>query len=353
MLFTPKNKGFFVEQNEHSWLLARTSRTNPPLVIEELREVPLADTTGLAAAIDALQPKKSPSGYLHSTVGLYLPKRIIRRATLEPKRYKEPEYFSEACAQQLRIEADKYLLAILNATDGLPLDTSKSLNKEVLFCGMPSEEIVAQQDALLERGIYPERLEIGTVALLGGVLDYLSTTQVRSTTLVLELGAEGTHSYILGSDGVEASRPIPQGLASMIPVVQKELGLKDEESAKKLFYSNTFDFTGMGPLLIKRLLKELQSSIGFYEVQTGQSIGQVLTTLLPANLAWLESSIAAALGVGPLKIDARPWLQARHITLGDALANATIDQHWFGLLSLIASYNPAAAENADTAEKKA
>ena len=29
----------------------------------------------------------------------------------------------------------------------------------------------------------------------------------------------------------------------------------------------------------KKLLKELQSSIGFYEVQTGQSVGQVLTTV--------------------------------------------------------------------------
>ena len=37
------------------------------------------------------------------------------------------------------------------------------------------------------------------------------------------------------------------------------LGLKDEESARKLFYSNTFDFTGMGSVLTKKLIKELQS----------------------------------------------------------------------------------------------
>ena len=67
----------------------------------------------------------------------------------------------------------------------------------------------------------------------------------------------------------------------MFPVIQAELGLKDEDSARKLFYSNTFDFTEMGPSLLRKLLKELQASTGFYEVQTGQTIGQLYLALLP------------------------------------------------------------------------
>src|SRR5213083_683655 len=105
----------------------------------------------------------------------------------------------------------------------------------------------------------------------------------------------------------------------MVPIVQKELGLKDEESARKLFYSNTFDFTGMGPLLIKKLLKELQSSIGFYEVQTGQSVGQVLITQLPPKLSWLEGAVTSNLGIASLKLDPVPWLQSRQITIPEPL----------------------------------
>jgi Tfp pilus assembly PilM family ATPase len=133
--------------------------------------------------------------------------------------------------------------------------------------------------------------------------------------------------------------------------VQKELGLKDEESARKLFYSNTFDFTGMGPLLIKRLLKELQSSIGFYEVQTGQSVGQVLCTQLSPKLAWLDAAIAGALGISSLKLDPAPWLQSRHITLPEALAKNAQDIRWFGLLSLMAHYHSAPAHAAVPEEK--
>ena len=158
-----------------------------------------------------------------------------------------------------------------------------------------------------------------------------------------EIGEEATHSFIVTAGGVEASRPIPQGLDAMVPIVQKELGLKDEESARKLFYSNTFDFTGMGPLLIKKLLKDLQSSIGFYEVQTGQSVGQVLTMQLSPKLQWLDHVIAVALGISSLKLDPMSWLQAGQITVPDTLAKIAQDIRWLGVLALMPQQIPAHA----------
>ena len=133
----------------------------------------------------------------------------------------------------------------------------------------------------------------------------------------------------------------------MIPVVQKELGLKDEESAKKLFYSNTFDFTSMGGALVKKLLKELQSSIGFYEVQTGQSIGSVFCSQLPASLGWLGATMAGALGVPTMKMDMLPWLESLNITLANGVTLSQPEERWAGLFSLIASY-----QNAVPDEKK-
>lgn len=350
MFLSKKTKGFFVERNDHAVLLARTSSPVAPFTVEELKECPPNDAAALEEAIAQLQPKKAPSGYLHATVGIYPGKRLMRRHSLELKRIKEPGYLAEVCSQQFRIEQDKYTIAILNAADGSDFDFNKAVQKDVLFCGLPSEDVNATQTGLLESGIYPERLELGSAALLGGVVDYLAHAKSKAPTLVLEIGADSTHSFIVTSGGVEASRPIPQGLDAMVPIVQKELGLKDEESARKLFYSNTFDFTGMGPLLIKKLLKELQSSIGFYEVQTGQSVGQVLTTQLSPKLVWLESAIATALGVSSLKLDPTAWLQSRQITLPESLAKTAQEVRWFGLLALMAQYNVAHAVPAE--EKK-
>ena len=349
MIFAAKPKGYFVEHNDHAVLLARTSALKAPLVVEELAEAPLGDAAGLEAAMRRVQPKRAPSGYLNAVCGVNPARRVVRRATLDLKRLKEAAYFAEVLSSQFRVESEKYTIYALNAPDGSDLDVNKAVQKEALFCGLPTDDIVLAQDGLLVDGIFPDRLELTSVATLGAVVDYLAFKKSKTPTLVLEVGNDATHSFIVSSTGVETSRPIPQGLNSMVPVVQEELGLKDEESAKKLFFSNTFDFTGMGAKLIRRLLKELQSSIGFYEVQTGQSVGQVLCTGIPPKLAWLDATIANALGIGGLKLELAPWLQSRQITVAPA-ASSALDTRWLGILALMVQYS-----NSDAAptEKKA
>jgi len=347
MLFSSKTKGFFVDCNEHGTFVARTSGSIAPFVVEELREVPPGEATLLADTLKQLQPKRTQTGYVHATVGMHSERRLVRRATLEVKRVKESGYLDEVLSTQFRVEPEKYIAAILNANDGAEYDTGKATQKDVVFCGVPQEDVVTFQDGVLAKGIYPERVEMGSVAVLGALVDYLGYTQSKIPTLVLELGFDATHSFIISANGIDSSRPIPIGLSSMIPVVQKELGLKDEESAKKLFFSNTFDFTGMGPLLIQRLLKELQSSIGFYEVQTGLTIGQVVCTQLPLKLMWIADVIATQLAVKPLRLDVVPWLHARNITLADSPNSLASDPRWLGVFSLMVQYHALAPEKKD------
>jgi hypothetical protein len=339
MFFTKRSSSFFLDANEHAVMLARTSAATSPFTIEEVRECPPNDPVALAEMVKLMQPKKSATGYLHAAVSVYPAKRIVRRQALEPKRLKEPEYLNELMAQQLRIEPAKFVMAIINATDGSDYDLAKGIQKDALFCGLPTDDLVALQDMLVAGGVYPERVELGSVAVLGALADYLAGTKAKTPTLMLEVGMESTQSYIVTPAGVEASRPIALGLDSMVPVVQKELGLKDEEAARRLFYSKTFDFTGMGALLVKRLMKELQSSIGFYEVQTGQSVGQVVCTQLMPKLGWLESAIATGLGISSLRIEPAGWLMNRQITLADSVAKTVQETRWFGLLSLMTRYN--------------
>lgn len=352
MLFAAKSKAYFVQQDEYVTLLARTSAPRAPMVIEELCECPLADSVGLSDSLRKLQPKRSPGGYVNAICGVSPASRLLRHTALDPKRVKESGYLSEVLASQFRVDPDKYLVYVLNAPDGADFDVTKPTHKDALFCGIASDEIVATQDKLLAQGIYPDRLELTSVATLGSVVDYLAFKKSKVPTLVLEIGNDVTQSFIVSSEGLEASRPVAHGLKSMVPVVQKELGLKDEESAKKLFFSGTFDFTGMGPVLVKKLLKELQSSIGFYEVQTGQSVGQLLCLSLPPKLAWLGGAIATALGIAPLQLELLPWLQSRQITVPENVLSAAspLDVRWFGLLSLMVSHDVA---DAVLPEKKA
>lgn len=339
MFFAKKSKGFCIEFGDHTVRAARFSQATAPMVVEELREFAADDKDSLLGWIK-MTDGKGPTGLIHTTCGVYPTKRVVRRHTLDLKRVKEPAYFTEIYNQQFRVEADKYVFRVLNSEDGSEYDVAKGgNNKEMLFCGLPSEEIDNTQDKLLEMGIYPEHFELGSVATLGGLCQYQKFKETKAPVLLLEFGAENTQSYILSSDGVEISRPLGSGVASMIPIVQKELGLKDEESAKKLFYSNTFDFTSMGPTLTKKLLKELQSAIGFYEVQTGQSVSAVLCTQLPSTLNWLATAMAGALGVPLYKMELKPWLESLQINVPDSVTPNAPDENWIGLFSLMASYN--------------
>ena len=342
--FSKKTKGFFVELNGQAALMARTSSPNAPMVIEEMKEIPASDEPAVQAAVKEILGKKSGSGYMHAQCGVYPPRRLVRRITLDLKRVKEPGYFIELCVQQLRMEAEKCTIAVLHSSDGSDYEVAKvTTQKEVVFVGGPNDELLAQQERLLALGVFPERLELGTFAVLGCLVDYQSFAQLRAPTLVLEIDADNTQSFIVSAGGLDVSRAIPQGLDAMVPVVQKELNLKDEESARKLFFSNTFDFTNMGGLLIKKLVKELQSLIGFYEVQTGQSIGQVLCTHLPPKLAWLGNAVAKELGVSVLQPDLVNWLKSRGITFTAPAAPSNLDPRWLGPFSLMVFYDAVAA----------
>ncbi len=338
MFLSAKTKTFFVASHNHGVVLARTSKAVAPFVIEEIVECAPGDEPALAEAVAAMQTGKRSSGYVHATCGADTPRRVVRKVTFEAKRLKEPTYLNEVAAQQLRIDPDLYSLAVLNPAQGTDYDMVKA-SKDALICGLPTADVNAFQDSLLAAGIYPDRVELSSVSSIGALIDYLNFAKIKTPVLILEIEAETTNSFIVTASGVEASRPIQQGLDAMIPVVQKELGLKDEESAKKLFLSNTFDFTGMGSVLIKKLIKELQSSIGFYEVQTGQSIAQVACTVLPSKLSWLETAIAADLGVSALKADIPAWLLSRQITLADTVPGNAQDIRRLSLFGLMIQYN--------------
>lgn len=335
MFFKKKSKGYFIETNALSVMVARTSGAGATLSVEEVAECPAHDLKAIAEMFEQIQGGKSADRFLHAVVGVYPPKRVVRYYALDLKRLKEPEYLNEVMVQQLRIEPAKFMVMLLNARDGSDYDLVKATQKGVLFCGLPTEDLTKQQEQLIATGVYPERLELGSVATLGALTDYLNQAKLKAPTLVLELGLDATSSFIVNAEGVDASRPIPLGLDSMVAGVQKELGLKDEETARKLFYSSEFDFKETAPVLLKRLMKELQSLIGFYEVQTGQTVGRVLITQLPSNLRWIESALAMGLGIEVLKWDAVEWLERHEITIGEGVAQAILEPRWLGLLSLM------------------
>lgn len=89
----------------------------------------------------------------------------------------------------------------------------------------------------------------------------------------------------------------------MCQAIKEENNLKDEDAARKLLYSETFDLSDMGPTLIRPILRELSSISGYYEVTKGQSIGYLYVPTLPPSQNWIVELLAQSMGVDILRID--------------------------------------------------
>ena len=290
-----KSKGVFLCVTEQSVYGARTSSPEAPFEIEEMFSISRDDKEQIAEKVGSLVETKS-NNYVISEVAVSPASRFVRVFDLDTSaRKKNPEYYADNLKSQFRIDPASHAVAIIEADSGAEADLEKGAITKLMYCGAQNEELLAEQHELLELNIYPQSLCISTVANVGSLANYTVREKVEGAILALEMSSESSQAFIIREGRVDVTRPIPYGINSMIPVVRHELGLKDEESAKKLFFSNTFDFTEVGPKLLRKLIRELQASTGFYEVQTGQTIGHLFLPQMPTAFSWVGNVLAELL----------------------------------------------------------
>lgn len=341
-MLKPKTKGLFVDISEYSILAARTSGYKLPMVIEEIAEFPIKANQDPGEIVDFFHGLVDYRGasYYVSRCGVYPEGRFVRFFEAESaNKVKDAEFLAKTLKTEFNIDSDTNNVAILDARDGSDFDIEKGGTRRLVFCGAPADSFRVQQDRLLEYGIYPERLELSTISTLGGVSDYARFHNITSPILCFELTAQSANIFIVNRGQVDVARPVPFGLDSIYPLLQRELGLKDEDSARKLFSSSTFDFAEMGPKLLRRMTKELQATTGFYEVQTGLTISHVFLSVLPKNLNWVSKTVADSLALEILQPSLEGWLESLKIKLGDGVEVMNLGARWMGLFSLMGEFH--------------
>jgi hypothetical protein len=312
------------------------------MVIEELAEYPLGSNDSREEIREFFEQVVdfNGSGYYVSRTGVYPEGRFVRYYEAESaNKAKNLDFLSGILKSEFNVDPTVNNVAILDAQDGSDFDLENSLSKRLVFCGAPFESFQSEQDRLLEYGIYPERLELSTSTTLGGVSDYARFNELKSPILCFELTSKSANVFVVNQGQVDVARSVPFGLDSIYPLLQRELGLKDEASARKLFFSNTFNFAEMGSKLLRRVTKELQASTGFYEVQTGQTIENVFIGVLPENLAWVSKTVSESLGLEILQPKLEKWLRSLKIKLGEGVEVSNLGSRWMGLFSLMGEFN--------------
>ncbi|CAA6691629.1 MULTISPECIES: hypothetical protein [unclassified Lentimonas] len=341
-MLKPKTKGLYIDVSEFSILAVRTSGYKLPIVVEEVAELPIAadcHPDDVRAFLEQLVDFKGASYYV-ARCGVYPKGRFLRYYEAESAaKVKKPEFLSGILQSEFNVDPVTSSVSILDARDGSDLDIEKGLAKALVFCGAPATAFQEVQDQMLSYGVYPDRLELSSAATLGGVCDYARFNRLDAPIMCVELTSEVANVFIINRGQVDVARPVPFGLDSIYPLLQRELGLKDEASARKLFYSNTFDFAEMGPKLLRRMVKELQATAGFYEVQTGQTIDRVFLGVLPQNLSWIAKTVSDSLGIEILQPNLEAWLEGLNVKLGDGVEIANFGSRWLGVFSLMCEFH--------------
>jgi hypothetical protein len=343
-VFGKKRKGIFIEQSEFAFLVARTSSIRPPFTIEAVGELSLDSGSRGAAFFGGLVDFGS-NIYLQANCGIHPANQFIILHELEnPAKGKDPAHFEDILRTRYVIDPAITDIDILHADTGERHDFTHINHKRFIFCGAPRVSFSANQKALLEKGIYPRRLELSTISTIGAVIDYAKHSALKEPILYLEMGIKEAVLFILHDGRLEESIKIQRGIESIFPHLQAELSLKDTTSAQRLFFSNTFDFTEMGAKLLAEIIGEVQALTGSYEVRTGQLVEHCFISLLPRNLAWIGQTLASSLGLQPLRMDYVSWLKTFGIEVDDGVDLTQRGPRWMGLFGLMTQHRSSVEE---------
>ncbi|HCR31334.1 MAG TPA: hypothetical protein DIV79_15110 [Opitutae bacterium] len=337
-MISSSKKEFIVEYRPASIRVARVSALAAPITIEAIEEISLEDEAdAIANSVRKLSGAKS-NGYLNGCCVVYPERRVVRQVSIDAPKGKETEFIFSVLHDEIENAPPELSAHCLSPETGQEVNPSDFSRKEVIICGVPNPDIEKIQKGMLENAIYPRRIELGTVGLIGAMQNALAWKQSKFPALMIEVDERSTNAVIIGVNGVEMSRKVLTGTQDIADALKEELNLKDDAAAERLLSSKDFDFSSISRKILRKLLRELQSSIGYYEVQTGQSVSWIHSSSKGVSMDWLELSLGASLNLKPFELDFHAWLESLEIRFADEELASKVDVSWMAMLSALCSF---------------
>ena len=289
---------------DQSVLAARMESAQTPGRLADFRIFHFSDKNHEEALRDWLGVK--PGRYVRAYCGVFPSSRFLHRMVPDGARAKDQAQMADWLANTAKVNVAENEVAVLRA-DGSQLEDEKSQVRELVFAGARTAEFSALQERLLSFGVYPARLELCTLPILASIRR-ISKAEGRATpALVVELCDAASHFHVVGEHGLMMTRTLAFGLDSMLPHVRAELGLSDDAVAKKILHTNTFDFTEMAPVLLRRLLREFRSATGQFEVETGVAPDRLYFANPTASFQWIYQFVAKSTNLELVSADLEQW----------------------------------------------
>jgi hypothetical protein len=331
-----ERSGVLINFTEHSIQLGRvTGLREIPVTVDCLSEVSLIDEGAVNLWLKETFPSRT--GSLAAYCGFHPPQRIISRESVNLRRIQEAAYLQGLVCDHAKIpEAAGWQVSMLHPSEGSSL-SAEGAPRAGLLVGIPEEAAREIQARLLSWGVFPRRLELGTLPLLGGLARHLELNSYPNALVVCEISQNQTRVYFIGKDGVHTPAYLPHGLHSVEEIAIKELGAADVATARQHLCEQTESARAQGRRLVRVLARHLRPAVDYFEMQTGQRSGALFCAHLPSRLSWLGQALSASVDLELFIPDYATWLPAVGISVLDP---ATITSTWFQPLSLVAQLAP-------------
>jgi len=331
--------GVLCHHTDNSLQLARWGRWEEnPLVVDSFVELQPADEDSLERWLQTHFPDRGGSGYLPGICGFHPPTRVFSRENIVPRLLADPDHLTNLIAERARISSAKdWFATLLNPTDGATFSPDGA-SRPGLLLGVPGSAIREHQARLLKHHVRPRRLEIGTLALLGGLNCFLAQTASTQALVVCEIEYAQTRVYVLAKDGVHILAPLPHGLLSILETAMKELAVPDIATARLELEEPSESLLAHGRRLVRVLSRHLKPAVDHFELQTGHRLDALYCASLPLRLAWLGQMLAAAVDLQLLAPDLDAWLPT--VGLQAENGGVPLSPAWLPTLSLVARFAP-------------
>lgn len=338
LLTRNQRSGVLWNVSDHQVQVARLGRLDEkPLQLDRFAEFVPADEEGVAQWLRESFPDRGP-GYLAAYCGFHPAERVLLRELINTRRMAEPNFLENLLAEHAKLPTLKdWQVCALHPVEG-ELFNSTTPARPGLLMGLPLAPVRETQNRLKKLGIRPRRLEVGTIALLGGLTRYVREINYPHAVVVCEIGQTQTRIYFLAKDGVHTPATLPHGLLSIEESAMKELAAPDIVTARQALAAPTDELKGHGRRLVRALTRHLKPAVDYFEMQTGQPIGALFCAHLPPKLGWLEDTLCAAIDLEFLVPDFNTWLPGVGLQLAPDTAPPA--RCWFQPLSLIGQLTP-------------
>lgn len=308
-----------------------------PWRVDELAELASGDDEALARWLRQALPERGKA-YVPAYCGIHPIDRVLARDSINTRRLAEPDYLPQVLLERAKVSTTAdWHVAALHPIEGDVL-TPEAPSRPGLVVGVPLAVVRETQQRLRRLRIRPQRLELGSVALLGAVTRYVRETGYPHATVVCEIGLGHTRVYFLTKDGVHTPPTLPHGLLSIMESTMKELGAPGIGAARDALLAPSDELRGHSRRLVRMLTRHLKPAVDYFEMQTGQPIGALFCAHLPAKLGWLEEALGAAIDLEFLVPDPAVWSSL--LGLDVVPGAAPLARSWLQPLSLIGALAP-------------